>query len=129
MAGQTMTASEHAQRALDLLAEADDALAVGEYERISGTLWSAVEHAIAAVAVERGWECEGDGYLGLRPVVQRLGEDLTGTYDAASLFYHNSRYTFLDDYEFEFFTPSAHRFVSNALKLKGVDQGKVATGD
>jgi hypothetical protein len=117
MVVQEMTASEHAQRALDLLSEADADLAAGEYDSVSGKLWSAVEHAIAAIAVERGWEC-GDGDL--LAVVQRLEEDTGDTklvrgFDSASLFRDNSRYNFLDDYEFEFFCPSVHRFVPKML--------------
>ena len=113
MVVQAMTASEHAQR---LLAEADADLAAGEYNSISCRLWSAVEHAVAAVAVDRGWECEGDEYRDLRPVVQRLGEEtgderLVRRFHSASMFFYNSRYTFLEDYEIEFFSPSVHRFV------------------
>ena len=124
MVVQAMTASGHAQRALDLLAEADAHIAAGEYDHVSGKLWRAVEHAIAAVAVERGWECEGDGYSDLRPVVQRLGEEvdderLVGRFDSASMFFYNYHYTFLEDYEIEFFSPSVRRFVPAMLAHLG----------
>ena len=120
MVVQTMTAAAHAERALALLAEADAHLAAQEYDDISGKLWSAVEHAVMAVVVERGWECEGDGYSGLRPIVERLGEEDAGdgilnTFFAASLWRDNRDYHFLDDWEYEFFIPSAHRLVSKAL--------------
>lgn len=120
MVVQTMTAAEHAQRAQGLLAEADAHLAAGEYDSISGKLWSAVENAVAAVAVERGWNCKDDVYSDLRPIVERLGEEnaedgILNTFLAATLWRNNRDYHFLDDYEYEFFAPSAHRFVSKTL--------------
>ena len=129
MVVQELKPSEYAQRALDLLKEADAHLASGEYDSISAKLWGAVEYAVMAAAAKRGWKCAGGGYSALRPIVERLGEDLTRTYDAASLFYDNVRYTFLDDYEFEFFIPSAHRFVSKTLKLNEAVQDKVTSDD
>ena len=117
---QTMTAAQHAQKALDLLKEADADLAAGEYDSVSGKLWSAVENAVAAVAVVRGWNCKGDGYSDLRPIVERLGEEdaedgILSTFFAATLWRNNRDYHFLDDYEYEFFAPSARRFVSKTL--------------
>ena len=120
MVVQDLTAAKHAQLAQALLAEADAHLDAGEYDDISAKLWGAVEHAVAAVAVERGWECEGDGFWDLLPIVERIEEDdindgIVNTFSAASLWKDNRDYHFLDDYEYEFFTPSAHRFVSKAL--------------
>ena len=120
MVVQALKPSEHAQTALDLLAEADADIVAGKYDSVSGKLWSAVEHAVMAVAANRGWECEGDGYLGLRPVVRQLGEEadderLGRGFDGVSIFHDNMKYTFLEDYEVEFFSPSVHRFVSNVI--------------
>ena len=61
MVVQDLTAAEYKQIALDLLVRADDALMARDYDSISPTLWSAVEHAIAAAAVERGWAPQSDG--------------------------------------------------------------------
>ena len=120
MVVQDLTAAEHAQRAQDLLTEADAHLAVSEYDDVSGTLWGAVEHAVMAVAVKRGWECHAYEYSDLRSIVKRLGEEnaedgILSTFFAATLWRNNRDYHFLDDYEYEFFAPSAHRFVSKAL--------------
>lgn len=133
MVVQAMTAAEHAERATDLLAEADAHLAAGEYDDISAKLWSAVEHAVAAVATERGWECAGDGYSDLRSVVKRIEKEcrangISSSFVAATLWRNNRDYHFLDDYEYEFFAPSAHRFVSKALNLNGTDALKDTTG-
>ena len=122
MVVQTMTASEHARRALDLLEEADAHLAACEYDSISGKLWDAVEHAVVAVAVERGWECKGDGFSDLLSVVKRIEKEcradgISNTFLAATLWRNNRDYHFLDDYEYEFFSPSARRFVDKALAL------------
>ena len=132
MVAQRMTASEHAQKALDLLADADADIAAGEYDGVSGKLWSAVEYAVAAVAVERGWECEGGDNEDLLKVVKRIEEEcgadgISNTFLAAALWRNNRDYHFLDDYEYELFAPSAHRFVSKALKLNGADVRKNST--
>ena len=121
-----LTAAQHAQKARDLLAEADAHLTAGDYESISVKLWSAVEHAIAAVAAERGWECEGDGFSDLLSVVKRIEKEcradgISSTFLAATLWRNNRDNHFLDDYEYEFFTPSAHSFVSKALALTSVE--------
>ena len=121
---QAMTAAEHAQRALDLLAEADAHLAASEYNSVSGKLWSAVENAVMAVAVKRGWERESDGYSGLRSMLKRIEKEcradgISSTFIAASLWRNNRDYHFLDEYEYDFFTPSARRFITKLLKLYG----------
>ncbi|MXY47637.1 MAG: hypothetical protein F4Y44_11830 [Chloroflexi bacterium] len=126
MVAQTMTAAEHAERALVLLAEADAGIASEDYDSVSGNLSCAVEHAIAAVSTEHGWEWEGDGHSDLLSVVERIEKEchadgISSTFRAATLWRNNRDYHFLDDYEYEFFTPSAHRFVSNALNLNGSD--------
>ena len=120
MVVQDLTAAEYTRMALDLLKEADASLAAGEYDDVSGTLWSAVEHAVMAVAVKRGWECHADEYSDLRSIVKRLREEdaedgILNTFFAATLWRNNRDYHFLDDYEYEFFAPSAHRFVGKAL--------------
>ena len=120
MVVRELTAAEHAQKALGLLTEADADLAAGEYDSVSAKLWGAVSHAIVAVATERGWECEGNGYSELRPIVERLGEEaedepLVRGFESESIFHDNMRYTFLEDYEIEIFSPSVRRFVSKAL--------------
>ena len=124
MVVQDMTAAEYTQIALDLLVHADDALMARDYDNISPTLWSAVEHAIAAAAVERGWTPPvSDEKAELFAIVARIeeerGEDLTDYYDSASMHYDNARYTFLEDSEHEFFAPSARRFITKLLKLYG----------
>ena len=133
MVVQELNAAEHAQKALALLAEADAHLERGEYDSVSAKLWGAVEHAIVAVATERGWECEGDGYLGLLPIVRRLEEDmgddrLTRGLSAASIFHNNMRYTFLEDYEIDFFTPHTGEFVSIILaSLSNESNGRMTS--
>ena len=124
MVVQELTAAEYTRMALDLLVHADDALMARDYDSISPTLWSAVEHAIAAAAVERGWDPPlSDEKAELLAIVARIeeerGEDLTDYYDSASMHYDNTRYTFLEDSEHEFFAPSARQFITKLLKLYG----------
>ena len=122
MVVQDLTAAEYKQMALDLLVRADDALMARDYDSISPTLWSAVEHAVAAAAVERGWAPpQSDEKDELLEIVKRIeeerDEDLIYDYYSASLHYDNTYYTFLDDFEHEFFAPSARRFISILLNL------------
>ena len=124
MVVQDLTAAEYTRMALDLLVHADDALMARDYDSISPTLWSAVEHAIAAAAVERGWNPPlSDEKAVLFAIVARIeeerGEDLTDYFDSASMHYYNARHTFLEDSEHEFFTPSARQFITKLLKLYG----------
>ena len=124
MVVQDITAAEHTRMALDLLVHADDALMARDYDNISPTLWSAVEHAIAAAAVERGWDPPlSDEKAELFAIVARIEEeradDLTHYYDSASMHYDNTRYNFLEDSEHEFFAPSARQFITKLLKLYG----------
>ena len=101
-----------------MLKEADADLTAGDYDSISAKLWSAVEHAVVTVAVKRGWECEDD--KGLFAVVQRFEEEsgddlLVRGFNSESIFYDNTRYTFLEDYEIEYFSTGTRRFVSRIL--------------
>ncbi len=124
MVVQDLTAAEYKQMALDLLVRADDALMSRDYDSISPTLWSAVEHAIAAAAVERGWvPPQSDGKDELHKIVKRLDEerddDLMGFYRRVSIYYDNNLHAFVDDYEFEYFVPTARQFIIKLLKLYG----------
>ena len=134
MVVQTTKASEHAQKVLDLLAEADAHIAASEYDSVSGKLWGAVEQAITAVAEEHGWkrDWDADEYKGLRSLVKRIekecgGDGLSGSFVGVSLWLNNRDYHFLDDYEYEFFSPSAHRFVSEVLNLNEAGLHEVVT--
>lgn len=124
MVVQALTAAEYKQIALDLLVRADDALMVRDYDSISPTLWSAVEHAIAAAAVERGWQPpQSDEKDELHKIVKRINaerdNDLMAFYRRVSIYYDNNLHAFVDDYEFEYFVPTVRQFITNLLKLYG----------
>ena len=124
MVVQDLTAAEYKQMALDLLVRADDALMARDYDSISPTLWSAVEHAIAAAAVERGWAPpQSDEKDELLEIVKRIEEErdekLTSCFQSASMLYDDTRYTFLEEYEIEFSSPFVRQFITKLLKLYG----------
>ena len=124
MVVQDLTAAEYKQMALDLLVRADDALMARDYDSISPTLWSAVEHAVAAAAVERGWAPpQSDEKDELLEVVKRIEEErdekLTSCFQSASMLYDDTRYTFLEEYEIEFSSPFVRQFITKLLKLYG----------
>ena len=124
MVVQDLTAAEYKQMALDLLVRADDALMARDYDSISPTLWSAVEHAVAAAAVERGWAPpQSDEKDELLEIVKRIDEerddDPMRFYRVVSSYYDNNLHAFVDDYEFEYFVPTVRQFITKLLKLYG----------
>ena len=117
MVVQDLTAAEYKQMALDLLVRADDALMARDYDSISPTLWSAVEHAVAAAAVERGWAPpQSDEKDELLEIVKRVDEERDDApmrfYRVVSSYYDNNLHAFLDDYEFEYFVPTVRQFIT-----------------
>ena len=68
------TASDHVAAAWSLLAESDRHFADRKHLPASATLWKATIHAILAVALNRGWPCDGSRQS-LRTAVERLSEE------------------------------------------------------
>lgn len=135
MVVQDLTAAEYKQMALDLLVRADDALMARDYDSVSPMLWGALEHALAAAAVECGWQPpQTDDETELREIVKRLekerGKDKILDYmSGAGIFKDNMNVRYLEDYEFDFFAPSTSRFVLKLLNQNGVDTCNSATGE
>ncbi len=69
-----VTASDHARKAWELLADSDRKFAARKHLPASATLWDATVQAVMAVAAHRGWPCSGDR-LSLRSTIERLAED------------------------------------------------------
>jgi hypothetical protein len=69
-----ITAADHIGIAWDLLAESDRHFADRKHLPASEMLWQVTVHAILAVALHRGWPCDGSRQS-LRTVVERLYEE------------------------------------------------------
>ena len=115
-----MTTLEHTRTAQELLAKSDRQFAAGEYREGSGTLWRAAELAMTAVARRHG--LKHSNFKELMKASKHLSEKMgdlsicTG-FDAARLFYDNSQYGFLDDYELDAFRSPTQEFVHHTLSL------------
>ncbi|MXY45778.1 MAG: hypothetical protein F4Y44_02110 [Chloroflexi bacterium] len=115
-----MTTLEHTRTAQELLAKSDKQFAAGEYREGSKTLWRAAEIAMTAVAEQRGWK--HSDYKELLQAGKLLAQEqgnksiYTG-FGAARLFYDNSRFGFLEDYELDAFAPPTHDFINRMLSL------------
>ena len=115
-----MTTMKHTRTAQELLTKSDKQFAAGEYREGSETLWRAAELAMTAVARRHG--LNHSNYKELMKAAKHLSEKLgdrsiaTG-FGAARLFYDNSHYGFLDDYELDAFRPPTEAFVRHTLSL------------
>lgn len=94
-----ITASDHARKARELLADSDRKFAARKHLPASATLWEATVQAVMAVAVHRGWPCDGSRQA-LRLVVERLGEEgddlIPSRYVYAENFRENAETDFME---------------------------------
>lgn len=76
MAAETdhLQAQDHVSSAWELLAESDRMFAERKRLQASNFLWDATVQAVMAVAVYRGWPCDGSR-LALRETVERLARE------------------------------------------------------
>ena len=130
-----MTAKEYAktaQKARDLLFEAYVEFADGEdHLKACEKLWQSAAHAIAAVAQQRGWECNED-WESLYAVLDRLSEEaeepyLISSFSALQMFRDNVEYDFMEDFQLKSARPRARRFIEKILSMQELSaEGTVA---
>ena len=115
-----MIVQEHKDTALKSLRDAEDALGYGDSLRASERIWRAAEHAIVAVAQQRGLSV-GDFHTTMnaaRSIAEELDDSgLRAGIAAAQLFHSNID---IDHMEDEDLWPTAilvHRFVYKMLAL------------
>ena len=116
-----ITASDHADKAWDLLAESDRQFATRQHLSASATLWRATTHAVMAVAAHRGWPCDGDR-LSLRNTIERLaeaeGDDLIpARYVYAENFRENAETDFMEDRSLTYDGAKARDFIRCLLAM------------
>ena len=121
-----MTAKEYAktaQKARDLLFEAYVEFADGEdHLKACEKLWQSAANAIAAVAQQRGWECDED-WESLYAVLDRLSEEaeepyLISSFSALQMFRDNVEYDFMEDFQLKSARPRARRFIEKILSMQ-----------
>lgn len=116
-----ITASDHTDKAWDLLAESDRQFAARKHLPASATLWEATVHAVMAVAAHRGWPCDGSREA-LRMAVERLGEAegddlIPARYVYAENFRENAETDFMEDRSLTYDGAKARDFIRRLLAM------------
>ena len=115
-----MLTEDHAQAALDFLATSDREFADGDRLQASQSLWIAATHAMAAVALRRGWE--HDGHRALKEAAERLTDEYDdirfgGGFVCAEKFHGNFTYDYMEEFELKGDRPKVHDLVHRVLAL------------
>ena len=109
-----MLTQEHAQTALDFLEKADKRYADGDQAQASAKMWEAATHAVMSAATERGWSHASQTEL--RHAAGLLSEEynaplIASGFAIAEKYLHDSRYLFMEDYEWTLDRRKVHGFV------------------
>ena len=118
----TTLTQDHVQTARDLLAAADTAFASGDNIGGSKKMWDASASALKAVVEPKGWQCESheDLFFAAKRLSVETGDDMImGEFvAAASTFYYNAQYDFMEDEDdFDLTGELARDFISRVLAL------------
>ena len=117
---------DHVQTACDHLAAADTAFASGDNLGGSKKMWDAAASALKAVVEPKGWRCESheDLFFAAKRLANETGDDMImgEFFGAASGFYYNAQYGFMEDEDdFDLTGELTRDFVSRVLAL--IDAG------
>ena len=120
MTTREMTVQDHAATARHFLAESDREFAAGDHLQAAEKLYGAANHAVTAVAQQRGWQYES--HRSMKNAIYRL----TNEYDdpfialafiAAEKFHKHFFHDNMEPYEIEGERPYVHEFVARVLAM------------
>ena len=120
MTTREMTVQDHARTARHFLAESDREFAAGDHLPAAEKLYGAANHAVTAVAQQRGWQYES--HRSMKNAIYRL----TNEYDdpfialafiAAEKFHKHFFHDNMEPYEIEGECPYVHEFVARVLAM------------
>ena len=120
MTTREMTVQDHARTARHFLAESDREFAAGDHLPAAEKLYGAANHAVTAVAQQRGWQYES--HRSMKNAIYRL----TNEYDdpfialafiAAEKFHKHFFHDNMEPYEIEGERPYVHEFVARVLAM------------
>ena len=120
MTTREMTVQDHAATARHFLAESDREFAAGDHLPAAEKLYGAANHAVTAVAQQRGWQYES--HRSMKNAIYRL----TNEYDdpfialafiAAEKFHKHFFHDNMEPYEIEGERPYVHEFVARVLAM------------
>ena len=113
-----LTPLEHGGAARDSLQSAEAEFAAGNVATGSDRLWQAAVHAVAAVALERGWP--SDGHQAVKAAADRLAAGdpaIIAGFFAAQQFHANATHDFMEPDDIARGLPLVQDFVQRILAL------------
>ena len=120
MTTKEMTIAEHAATAKQFLQQSDDEFAIGDKQPASGKLYNAANHALTAIAQQRGWKY--NSHRDMKNVTQLLSEECNDPnmvcgFIAAEKFHRNFIHGSMEDYEIAVDHPYVHRYIGSLLEI------------
>ena len=120
MTTREMTAQDHAATARHFLAESDREFAAGDHLQAAEKLYGAANHAVTAVAQQRGWQYES--HRAMKNATYRLTNEyddsfIASAFVAAEKFHSHSLHDNMEPYELEGEKPVVHEFVTRILAM------------
>ena len=117
---------DHVQAAQDHLAAADTAFASGDNLGGSKKMWDAAASALKAVVEPKGWRCESheDLFFAAKRLSVETGDDMImgEFFGAASTFYYNAQYDFMEaEDDFDLTRELTRNFIFRVLALIDLD--------
>ena len=132
MTTREMTAQDHAQTARYFLAESDREFAQGDHLQAAEKLYGAANHAVTAVAQQRGWQYES--HRSMKNAIYRLTDEyddpfIALAFIAAEKFHKHFFHDNMEPYEIEGERPYVHEFVARVLAMLDIADDHPNGGD
>lgn len=126
MTTREMSAADHARTARQFLQVSDREFADGDHLQAAEKLYGAANHAVTAVAQQRGWQYES--HRSMKNAVYQLArefEDLSliASFTTAEKFHKHFFHDNMEPYELEGERPVVHKFVDRVLSMLDRDAG------
>ena len=120
MTTREMTVQDHAQTARYFLAESDREFAAGDHLQAAEKLYGAANHAVTAVAQQRGWQYES--HRAMKNAIYQLSKEhgdlsVVSGFTTAEKFHKHFFHDNMEPYEIEGERPVVHEFVARVLAM------------
>jgi uncharacterized protein (UPF0332 family) len=120
MTTREMTTLEHARTAREFLVASDREFAVGDHLQAAEKLYGAANHAVTAVAQQRGWQYESHRVI--KNAIYQLSRDtgdlsFIAAFTTAEKFHKHFFHDNMEPYELDGERPVVHEFVGRVLSM------------
>ena len=115
-----MNTKGYAKAARKSLTDAARQFDAGDDMKGSQKMWDAAEHAVVAIALERGWEhsCPEDLFSAASMLSDEFADaEFVGGFMVAEKFRDNAEYDFMEDFQFDDDRQIVRDFVARTLAL------------